>query len=317
MPGDEIRVVAPSQSRLSKRENEYEKAVKRLESCGYKVTFGKYVSSIFHLGTAKAEDRLRDFHDAYSDKRVKAIMALNGGWSVNELLPLIDWRLLRANPKPLIGYSDITILHNAIYAKTGMVGFLGPNLGTLGYMPSWTYSLENLNAVLKYEIPYKLVKSREWGVGKDKKLRRTKPWKVLNMGQAQGMLIGGNLGTFYLLQGTEFLPEFKIPFILAIEDDDEAGKYTLREVSRRLESMLQLPDFRKNLRGVMVGRFQPDSKVKPMDLENIITSKNLGDVPVVTGMDFGHTLPMVTLPIGGEIKITAKNNEVSIELLKY
>ena len=113
-----------------------------------------------------------------------------------------------------------------------------------------------------------------------------------------------------MLQGTEYQPSFKSKFILAIEDDDEAGVYTAREFSRRFESLLQLPNVRKNLQGVIIGRFQPNGKVSENDIVNIVASKRLGGIPVVSGVDFGHTLPMLTLPIGGKVKISASDTAI-------
>jgi muramoyltetrapeptide carboxypeptidase LdcA involved in peptidoglycan recycling len=316
--GDEIRVIAPSlsQSQLSKHMRQHERAKERLESLGYKVTFGKSINSKFHFGTAKAQDRAKDLNDAYEDKNVKAVLALNGGWSANEVLPYIDWNLLKANPKPLIGFSDITVLLNAIYAKTGNVGYLGPNYGTLGSMLSWRYSLDYLDKVLRQQAPLVLEKSKEWGVKRDKRKHKTKSWKILHAGQAEAVLIGGNVGTFYLLQGTDYQPSFDSEFILAIEDDDESGEYTAREFSRRLESILQLPNARKNLQGIIIGRFKPASKFKDSELESIISSKQLGDIPIVAGVDFGHTLPTVTLPIGGAIRISA-GKVANISVISY
>lgn len=315
-PGDEIRVIAPSFSK-SKRKNQRsaQRAKERLESLGYRVTFGKYLDSQFHLGTARVEKRIQDFNDAYSDKNVKAIVAFTGGWSANELLPYIDWELIKSNPKPLIGFSDITVLLNAIYAKTGLIGYLGPNFQGLGRMTSWQYTLNNLNAVMQQKTPITLKKSKVWGV-KPRTLYKTKAWKILQQGEAEAILLGGNVGTFYLLQGTEFQPDFNEPFILAAEDDDESGRLTAREFSRRLESILQLPNVRKNLRGVLVGRFQPESKVSSADIASIIKSKHLGNVPIVAGVDFGHTLPILTIPIGGKIRLSTKGKRIELRILE-
>ena len=299
-PGDEIRVIAPSRSQGSGKSRQYERAQQRLESLGYKITFSKYTKSKFHLGTATAEQRASDFNSAFADKNVKAVMAIHGGWSANEILPLIDWQVVSATPKPLFGFSDITVLLNSIYAKTGNIGYLAPNFATLGSMTSWQYTLGNLNNVLTQQSPLSLTKSKEWGASKADRFK-TKAWKVLSEGEAEATLLGGNLGTLYLLQGTEYQPTFDKPFIFALEDDDEAGKYTAKEVSRRFESLLQLPNFRQNMCGLIIGRFQPGSKVSERDIANIVASKDLGNIPIISGVDFGHTLPMVTLPIGGTI----------------
>ena len=301
--GDEIRIIAPSQSRRPSQKSQYRRAQKRLEGLGFKVSFSTNAESVLNFGTATPEQRASDFNEAYASKNVKAIMAINGGWSANEILPLVDWQIVSSNRKPLIGFSDITVLLNAIYAKTGNVGYLGPNFGTLGYMQSWQYTLSNYEAVLRQASPIYLNRSKEWGAKKSEHFK-TKTWKVLAMGEAEATLLGGNLGTLYLLQGTEYQPQFDKPFIFALEDDDEAGKYTAREVSRRFESLLQLPNFRQNLCGLIIGRFQPDSKVSERSVARIVESKKLNNIPVISGVDFGHTLPMITLPIGGTIKLT-------------
>lgn len=300
--GDEIRVIAPSQSwRTGKYQRGYERAKKRLESLGYKVTYGQSVKNVLHFGTASRDDRAKDFNDAYSDKNVKLVMALTGGWSANEILPLVDWQIVRANPKPLIGFSDITVLINAIYAKTGVSGFLGPNFSTFGRMPEWQYTLDNFDAVMQGSSR-QLSRSKQWSEG-GRNRSKTKPWKCLSTGRANAKLLGGNSGTFYLLQGTDYQPRFDEPFIFLLEDDDEAGKYTAREVSRRFESLLQLPNFRDNLQGLIVGRFQKGSGVTEKDIVSIISSKNLGDIPIAYNVDFGHTLPILTLPIGQGISL--------------
>lgn len=301
--GDEIRVIAPSRSWSNQYQRSYERAKERLESLGYKVTYGESIENVLHFGTATREERAKDFNEAYRDKNVKLVMALSGGWSANEILPLVDWQIIRENPKPLIGYSDITVLLNAIYAKTNISGFLGPNFSTFGRMPEWQYTLESFSTVMQGSAG-RLIKSKQWGEF-GRKRYKTKSWKVLEIGEVNATLLGGNLGTFYLLQGTEYQPKFDQPFIFLLEDDDEAGNYTAREVSRRFESLLQLPSFQNNLRGLIVGRFQPNSKVSDKDIASILMSKNLTDIPIVCGVDFGHTLPMLTLPIGRKMCLRA------------
>ncbi len=311
--GDEVRIIAPSSSKRKGQGRIFERAFERLTAAGYKVTFGKAINKTLHLGTARAEDRANDFNEAYLDKNVKAVISIHGGFAANEILPLIDWEIVRKNPKPLVGCSDITVLLNAIYAKTGIVTYLGPNYAGIGAMRSWQYTFDSLNAALLGEIQT-LRKSKVWGVWTEKKGHRTKTWKVIQPGIAEATLLGGNAGTFYLLQGTEYQPLFDKEFILAFEDDDEAGKYTGQEFSRRLESLLQLPGARENIRGIIIGRFQPSAKFTDRELESVITSKNLTGIPIVSRVDFGHTLPMLTLPIGGRLKIEATSDDEVLSL---
>jgi len=301
-----IRVIAPSTSWKKDRAAAYTRAQKTMERFGFEVSFGQYVSDIDVIDSADAAKRAQDINDAFSDTNIDAIMAINGGWLANSVLPYLDWDAVKQNPKPFIGYSDITVLLNAIYAKTGNLGLLGPNLGTFGYKHGQDFTAEWLTKALKGKPPYELRKSTKWGVGRSRKQYKTSDWRVLQTGTAQGTLLGGNIATFYLLQGTEYMPRFDNDIILAIEDDDEAGEYTLREFDRRLESLLQQPAARKYIKGIIIGRFQPASKVNVSELAQVIASKNLKGVPVIGGVDFGHTVPMITLPIGGKVKISAQ-----------
>jgi muramoyltetrapeptide carboxypeptidase len=314
--GDEIRVIAPSFSWVASRDRAYKRAIKRLEQKGYKVTLGKHLRSAGRLGTAEASKRLEDLHDAYENKKVKAILSLTGGWSANELLPGIKWEVISNNPKPLIGFSDITVLHNAIYAKTGQISLLGPNLGTLSRWRNWEYSCNNLEKILKRIQPLGLYKSDAWSPTL-KKSSKTRSWKVLQPGVASGILIGGNLGTYYLLQGTEYAPQFKKDVVLLIEDDDEAGKLTAREFDRRLESLLQQPGLKEAVRGVLIGRFQPSSHVTLPDIKDIMSRKVSANIPVIADMDFGHTAPVITFPIGGKVSIDTTNKRKLIQLVEY
>lgn len=316
-PGDEIRIVAPSSAWNTDRAKQYELAKKNLEKLGFSVTYGKYLEPATHLDAVDVKLRAKDIHDAYRDNSVKAIMALNGGWLANSLLTSLDWDVVKANPKPFIGYSDITVLLNAIYAKTGNVGYLGPNLGTFGIKHEAEYTTENLRSVLCGKgKTVSLVPSKKWGEGKKRKQYITQPWEVIQPGSAEGTLIGGNIATLYLLQGTDYYPMFKEDTVLALEDDDEAGEYTTREFDRRLESILQQSNARKYIRAIVIGRFQSASKVAMEDIRQVIRNKNLENIPVVANVDFGHTQPLLTLPIGGRMSVAANaKNKVNLTLL--
>lgn len=311
----EVRVIAPSFGWEPGYEARDDKAKTRLEQLGYKVTFGEHLAAQFHLGTAEVEKRVADFHATFADPNVAVIMTYSGGWSANELLPLIDWDLVAANPKPLVGYSDITVLVNAIYAKTGAVGYLGPCLGTFGFDVAWEYMLENFRAVVQHNGPVELQPSPTWSNSSNEAAQSSGGWTVLQPGEAEARLLGGNLNTFHLLQGTEYQPKFDEPYVLLLEDDDESGALTPRYFSRRVESILQLPGARENLRGVLIGRFLPASKFPLSDLAKIIDYKQLSDVPVIAEMDFGHTLPIMTMPIGRTIRISANSASAELTLL--
>jgi muramoyltetrapeptide carboxypeptidase len=307
--GDEIRVVASSNSAEDKKRGQYELAQQRLESAGFTVSFGEHVFSTDILGAASAVHRAADMNTAFADSNVKAIIAIHGGYASNEILPLLDWKLIRDNPKPFVGYSDNTVLLNAMYAKAGNIGFLGPNFGTHGYEKLWEYTFDNFVAAMKSEESRQLYKSEKWMSNGDEESIATTDWRVLQAGTAQGRLLGGNGGSFYLLQGTAFMPTFDGDFILLLEEDNQSGAYTAQEFSRHLESILQQPSARDYLKGLIIGRFERGGLVDDEVVRAILESKNV-NVPTVSGVDFGHTLPMLSLPIGGTANLEAGNDGV-------
>ncbi len=309
-----IRIIAPSSGSDSSSMVRKKWAVETLKKRGYVLSFGQNISKTQRFGTASVQDRVSDLEAAYLDKGVDMILCYSGGWSVNAILPRINWQIIKDNPKPLVGFSDITALVNAIYAKTGTKnGLLGPTLGLLSERFESDYTYSFFDAVINKEVPIKLSKSQSWSPRN--RNRFSTAWKIIQPGNAQGVAIGGNLGTFYLLQGTPYMPKFDLPTVLLLEDDDEAGKYTAREFNRRLESILQQPGARKNIVGVMVGRFLPTSKVSFNDIKDSIRRAELGNIPVVSNMDFGHSVPMFTVPIGSIIKLDVKNR-ISCEILE-
>lgn len=313
--GDEIRVIAPSQSWHKRRENSYAQAKLRLEEKGFVVSYAQHIKNVHRFGTGSVTDRLADLRAAYADKNVRLVWCIGGGWSANELLSGIDWELVKANPKPIIGFSDITVLVNAFYAKTGQTMLLGPNFGGLGRRRMYEYSLENAVRVITGESTT-LQQSSFWA---DHNMipRKTRSWKVLVPGDATGTLIGGNVGTFYLLQGTEYQPQFTKDTILLVEDDDESGKVTAHEFDRRLESILQQPKAKQHIKGVLVGRFNAASRVSMPDIADIISRKFGGTIPVFADIDFGHTSPTLTFPIGGTLKMNVINKRPRLELVEY
>lgn len=142
--GDEIRVIAPSRSMKILKEDTINIAKSRLENLGFKVSFGNNVMNSINdnYKCASIEDRVSDLHDAFSNRNVKAILTVIGGYNVNQILDEIDYELIKNNPKILCGFSDITALTNAIYAKTGLVTYSGVHFSSFGMKYGFEYSLE-------------------------------------------------------------------------------------------------------------------------------------------------------------------------------
>ena len=313
---DIIRIVAPARSLQIIAPDQRVMAVKRFEELGLRVTFGKHVEESDEFTSSSIQSRIEDLHDAFADESVKAVFTVIGGFNSNQLLSYIDWNVIKNNPKILCGYSDITVLSNAFLTKTGLVTYSGPHFSTLGQKHELEYSLEYLKKCLFSENPFRIEQSNkwtddEWWIDQEKrKVRKNSGWLVINEGKAEGTIIGGNICTLNLLQGTEYMPELKNT-ILFLEDDNESKPHTF---DRDLQSLIHQPGF-DGIQGIVIGRFQDKSEMTREKLIKIIkTKKELHSMPVLADVDFGHTEPKITFPIGGTASLEASKKKSMLEI---
>jgi muramoyltetrapeptide carboxypeptidase LdcA involved in peptidoglycan recycling len=317
--GDEVRVIVSSRSFSLLSEETKNIANQRLSNLGLKVSFGKHVSETNEFLSSSIESRIEDIHEAFLDKNVKAIFTVLGGFNANQLLRHIDWNIIKNNPKIFCGFSDVTILNNSIYHKTGLVNYYGPHYSTFGQKLYFDYTLDYLKKCLSSEEEFSVLPSDNWSDDawyinqEERSLIKNNGFLVINEGEASGIILGGNLCTFNLLQGTEYFPDLSNS-ILFIEDDELSNPLTF---DRDLQSLIHQPNFSK-VKGLAIGRFQKISNVSNDNLINIIkTKKELNNIPVVANVDFGHTDPKITFPIGGEAKIIVKNIGSEIKIIKH
>ncbi len=317
--GDEVRVVTPARSLampwISKELQDVAKS--RFKELGLKLTFGKNVMELDESSSSRIKSRIEDLHEAFKDKKVKAIITAIGGYNSIELLHLLDYELIKNNPKILCGYSDITALQNAIYAKTGLVTYSGPHFFDFGDLKGFDYTLEYFKKCLMSEDYFEIKPSERWSHdkwGKDQENRNfltNEGYKVINHGKCKGKIIGGNLGTLNLLRGTNYWPNLK-ESVLFIEEESEFHKLIF---SRNLNSLSLNSDF-NGVNGIVIGRFQPESNVSIELLKKLISeNKSLSEIPIIANVDFGHTTPKITFPIGGFVNITT--DPIGIEIEKH
>ncbi len=317
--GDVVRVVAPACSLGIITPENRKIADERFASLGLRLSFGRHVEEMNEFHSSSITSRIDDLHAAFADPEVKAVFAVIGGFNSNQLLRSIDWDIIRNNPKIFCGYSDITALGNAIFAKTGLVNYSGPAYATFSEKIGFDYTLEYFKKCLFLEESYQILPSQEWSDDayyKDQENRnfiKNAGPIVINEGTAKGMVLGANLCTFNLLQGTEYFPNLHNS-ILFIEDDEMANPELL---DRDLQSLIHQPGF-EGVRGMVIGRFQRASGISESVLTEIIkTKKELEGIPVVANLDFGHTQSMFTFPIGGDIVLSAKHGAVKLEIRKH
>ena len=318
-PDDEIRVIAPATSFHIIASTMREIALNNLSALKLQVSYGKNCEEYDEFNSSSIASRIADLHDAFADPQVKGILSAIGGFTSNQLLRYIDYDLVRANPKVLCGFSDITALGTAIYVKTGLVTYSGPHFSTFGMEKGLNYTLEYFKKCLMDTEPFVVEPSSEWSDDswyQDQQNRNFIPndgFQVVNEGQAEGTLLGGNLCTLNLLQGTEYMPSLA-ESILLLEDDEESKPRTF---DRDLQSLIHQPGF-NGVKGIMMGRFQCNSEMELEKLVKIIKSKReLTNIPVVVNADFGHTTPQFTFPIGGRCKLVARDGEASFTIVAH
>lgn len=310
--GDEIRVIAPARSASDIDKVVLARAQEALESLSLRVSFSQYAFSRSQRGCPTDAEKVDDLHAAFLDPNVKGILAAIGGFNSNQLLERIDWDIIRANPKIFAGFSDITVLNHAILAKTGLATFATPNFYCFGLPPESNYSLEYFRRCLFAGQPetYKVRASKEfydYAWDYDEKSPRSKivngGMKIIQPGQASGTLLGGNLCSLNLLNGTEYFPCVEGDIILCLEDDSYDSIPETFE--RNLQSLIQQPYFRQ-IKAILFGRFQRESIAANDSLAAIISSKKIGsNIPIVSNLDFGHTDPKFSYKIGGWASVEA------------
>ena len=227
--GDLVTLIAPGGPVT---EEKILKAEKNIQSLGFKTKQSKNLKAIKKHTAGTDSQRLEDLHTAFSDPNTKAIWCVRGGDGCNRLLPLLDYDLIVNNPKPLLGFSDITALITGIFNKTGLVGFHAP-------IASWNftdYNVENLTKVLVEGDPNHLI-------------RGTKRTTSINNGKTSGQLVGGNLSLLAALAGTDYDNDYSDKIVF-IEDVGEAP----RRIDRMLTQLIQTSNL-KNARGIIFGEF--------------------------------------------------------------
>jgi muramoyltetrapeptide carboxypeptidase len=293
--GDKLAIIAPG-SYIS--EEELQDSIKNLNQLGFETTFSEKVllQSGYFAGTDK--DRAQDLMEKFSDKRVKGIVCARGGYGCSRILPMLDYDIIRSNPKVLIGYSDITALLYGIYQKSSLISFHGP-VGTSTFND---YSVNNFKKVLinperKNVFPNSTSGDDEnvYGV------------TSIVKGKGKGRLVGGNLSIMVSLIGTEFDVDYsnKIIFI------EEIGEEPYR-VDRMLTQLIQAGKF-ENTAGVMMGIFRKcEGKQQDPSFSNTFTLMevlqdrlNKLKIPVVYGMSFGHVKDKFTIPFGALAELDA------------
>ena len=294
--GDLIGLISPASS--PNDENLIASGVKYLEEMGYQTLLGKNVGKIRGYLAGTDEERVKDIHQMFGDKKVKAIFCLRGGYGAFRLLDKIDYKLIRDNPKIFVGFSEITALQMAMLHKSSLITFAGPMVVPNFSNEVSTYTEENFWRMI--------TSNKKPGRIKIPKINRL---SLISPNEVSGIIVGGNLAVFTSLLGTGYLPDLKNK-ILFLEDVSEPP-YKID----RMFNQLKLNNVFKKAKGIILGSFvdciEPDKEKKTLTIEEVWNDYlSSVKIPVIHSFRHGHIKDMVTLPIGTRIKLNATNGFV-------
>ena len=292
--GDIVALVSPSSA--SDDPFSLQLAQEAMQALGFKVKTGAhYAARRGHLAGTDAE-RAGDLNAMFADDEVKAIVCVRGGSGAARLLPLLDYALIRRKPKVLLGYSDITALHCAIQAKTGLVTFHGP-------VGSGSWNRFNVDQFRRLFFQRELMQYRNPAEAGDELVQRKNRTITITGGKASGELVGGNLTVLTALAGTPYLPDFSGK-ILFLEDVAEAP-YRID----RMFSTLKLMGVLDRIAGFIFGECsdcEPGNGYGSLNLSQILDDyiKPL-KIPAYRGALIGHIREQFIVPVGGRVEMNA------------
>lgn len=280
--GDTIGIMAPSNRTERQKVDD---AVRVIESMGYKVKVHPQTHMQFYASAGTAADKVAAFHDLWADPDVKAIMAARGGNQSADMLPDLDYKIFAAQPKILIGFSDVTALLLAINKNSDVVTFHGPLLNSVLTMDQGQLS-QCFRLLSGHQKTIDLTGAQE-----------------ARAGQGQGRLIGGNLSVLCSLMGTPHQPDFNGALLFLEDIGDELSRIN------RFFLQLKLAGVFNKISGLIVGDFSHMTDTGRVLFErpvkDIITHHTQGTAfPIVTDAPFGHDDDLITLPVGAQATLT-------------
>lgn len=309
-PGDTLGIIATSSPIAGIPDSAVERGYSRLESMGLRVVEAPNCRVTVGHTAGTIEDRVDAIHAFLEDPKIDGIMAFWGGFQTHQLLEYLDFDRFAENPKPIIGYSDLTALLNVVTARTGLTTYLGPAAITFAKPTVFDYTVSSLRDVVfgtpeNYTYrPSETISTNVWYKNAAKTMiERPNPgWRCHTQGLARGRLMGGNLGTLLLLAGTPFWPDLRDAILVVEEDEDE----TPEMIDRYFTQLRHLGTF-EEIGGLVVGRFPDSVQFNDEDrFESILDRALEGfDIPTLYEVDVGHTDPLMTVPLGTDTLLDA------------
>jgi muramoyltetrapeptide carboxypeptidase len=279
------------------------------ESKGYRVKLGRHIHTRTNYLAGPPEDRAADVMDMFTDPEIDVVQCFQGGYGSAEAIPFLDFDVIASNPKPFVGYSDITALHQAIRHFTGLVTFYGPTLAGVANperdSEGMSFTQERLLGALAATEPLGQIPARP----DDSYIRS------LGSGRVSAELVGGCLWLLGQAIGTPWQPDFS-GRILFFEDVD-APPWYIDGVLNQMKQAGMLED----VAGIAVGEMKDCDwrETKPewpqtYSLEDILEKhiEPLG-VPALYNFPLGHGKNLATLPLGVSATLDADARVLSID----
>lgn len=318
--GDAIGVFSPSSPATATARVRYGRGKAYLESKGYRIVEGDLTGRKDFYRSGSIAQRVDELNALIRNPDVRCIMSSIGGMNSNSLLPYIDYEALAKDPKIVIGYSDVTAILFAIYARTGLVTYYGPALvASFGELPPFvdeTFGYFESIVSDKASFPHVLPTPDAWTdefLDWETQDRAKRP--VANAlvtvcgGKAEGRLVAGNLNTMEGFWGTRYFPAILEGDILMIED-------SMKDAStiERSFAMLKLNGVFERIGGLVLGKHEKFDDRGSGRMPYDILVEVMGDVrfPVLAQFDCCHTHPMLTLPIGSRVGLDADAQRLTI-----
>lgn len=325
--GEALAIVAPSGRLNALFPHRIERAKEFFAGGNHpiKVIFNEKLSDD-HLTSIK--ERCEELHAAFRDPEIKAVICAIGGLSANELLPHLDYDLIRANPKIFCGYSDITLLHYAIFSQTGLRTFYGPAALTqwAEYPMPQKFTLMNFFDIVTGRANSSVIpKSEAWTQefldwateaehSRARETNTTHPRKWLREGKAQGRLFGGCLPSVLQLFGTKYCIDHKdVILILETPEHDKPDSNFGLDFARSAMADLRNYGVLDQISGMVIGRPFQYSDKEWADFEHMILDQCYGtDFPILFNVDVGHTDPILTLPLNALVSLDSTKDEFAL-----
>lgn len=279
--GDKIAIVVCSNAQPIAQKSKIEELIKVIKKIGLMPICSNYIFEKYSIFSGEAKERAKALMEFYSDKDIKAIFDISGGNVANEILEYLDFHIIKENWKPFFGYSDLTTIINAIYAKTGEAAYL--------------YQIRNL-IYDQCDIQEKrFINSLFCG---EKDLFDIK-YSFIQGNNMEGVIVGGNVRCLLKLAGTPYMPDFENKILFLEARGGDVGLITTF-----FNQLTQMGVFKK-INGILLGTFtkMEENNFKPTVEEilmNVLEDKN---IPVAKTKEVGHGSDSKCLKIGKFISL--------------